>query len=508
MTMNLVEYVDKATIQYINNNRKSIRKKSGQFFTPASVASFMGSMIDSDKSELNILDAGGGTGILTAAVCQKIADLGKTHRINVDIYENNLQVHTVLESNLLYIQKSLESKGIEASLRIIPDNFIVSNCLEWTGLVPHERYDLVISNPPYKKIGKNEAEANTMPEIVYGQPNLYFLFMAMGARLLKKDGELIYIVPRSFSSGLYFSSFRNWFFENVKLTNLHIFTSRKQVFKTDDILQETVILRAKKTDTSLDFITITESVDSKMKLENDFSVSYEICLTNDHNHFLYIPANQQDIKVLNFINQWKGNLCDIGFKMKTGVVVDFRETMWLRTQKENNTIPLLWSYNLKNNRMIFPANDKDKPQYLLACPNTAKLQMRVDNYVILKRFTSKEESKRLQCAILMKEDFDKYTGISTENHLNFITKVSGNMTPEEMFGIFVVLNSGYMDKYFRILSGSTQVNATEINKLPFPNYEDVVALGAMAMQCDSLDEQTCDKLLESKYTETSTAIAV
>jgi hypothetical protein len=31
--------------------------------------------------------------------------------------------------------------------------------------------------------------------------------------------------------------------------------------------------------------------------------------------------------------------------MKTGVVVDFRETMWLRMQKDDNTIPLLWQGN-------------------------------------------------------------------------------------------------------------------------------------------------------------------
>ena len=506
--MNFVEYVENTTIQYINKSRKSVRKEIGQFFTPASIANFMGNMAESDKEKLYILDAGGGTGILTAAILQKIYDATNVREVTIDVYENNLQVYPVLKNNLSYISEILENKGVKVSFRIITDNFIVSNFFEWTGFAPYEKYDIVISNPPYKKIGKDDEEANTMADIVYGQPNLYFLFMAMGARLLKPDGELIYIVPRSFSSGLYFSAFRKWFLDTVKLTDLHIFASRDQIFKTDEILQETIIIRAKKTDNVIDTISITESADSEMQSVYNFSVPYDVCVSNDNNRFLYFPSNREDIIVLDFVNQWKYTLCDIGFKMKTGVVVDFRETMWLRTQKEDNTIPLLWSYNLKNNRMTFPVNNKDKPQYLLACPNTAKLQMRVDNYVIIKRFTSKEEPRRLQCAILMKEDFSKYASISTENHLNFITKVSGNMTQEEMFGIFVILNSGYMDKYFRILNGSTQVNATEINAMPFPSYEEVIDLGAKAMRYNNLDEKTCDKLLENKYGEISATVAV
>jgi adenine-specific DNA-methyltransferase len=370
--------------------------------------------------------------------------------------------------------------------------------------MPYGKYDIVISNPPYKKIGKNDAEASTMSELVYGQPNLYFLFMAMGAHLLKPNGEFVYIVPRSFTSGLYFSAFRKWFSSEMTYADLHLFASRDQVFADDGVLQETIIVRAEKASKKRKNISITQSADGITIETLAITVPYDLCVGADENQFLYLPTSVEDIEVLEFINRWEHTLCDIGFKMKTGVVVDFRETLWLRTQKEADTIPLLWSYNLKDNRMIFPIKDKAKPQYLLTCPSTAKLQMKVDNYVILKRFTSKEEPRRIQCALLMKEDFMNYTSISTENHLNFITKMSGDMLQEEMFGIFVVLNSGYMDRYFRILNGSTQVNANEINSIPFPSYDDVLELGIEAMQHNHLTEKLCDDILERKYKSAST----
>jgi adenine-specific DNA-methyltransferase len=338
-----------------------------------------------------------------------------------------------------------------------------------------------------------------MAEIVYGQPNLYFLFMAMGSRLLKQGGEFIYIVPRSFTSGLYFSVFRKWFIDEMKITDLHIFTLRDEVFQNDGILQETVVLRAVKTNRHIDRISITESTNSELQPINKIFVDYDICVSKNKDCFLYLPSNQEDIEVLNFINQWEYTLADGGFRMKTGLVVDFRETEWLREYKQHNTLPLLWAHNLKNNRVIFPVNHKNKAQYLIDCPDTDRLKMRLDNYVILKRFTSKEEKKRLQCSVLLKNDFENYPAISTENHLNFITKINGNMTEEDMFGIFAVLNSSYMDRYFRILNGSTQVNANEINSLPFPSHGDIIDIGRVMMNSNDLSETVCDYILDSKY---------
>jgi len=46
------------------------------------------------------------------------------------------------------------------------------------------KYDVVIGNPPYMKIPKDALEATAMPEVCYGVPNLYFIFVAMGLFIL------------------------------------------------------------------------------------------------------------------------------------------------------------------------------------------------------------------------------------------------------------------------------------------------------------------------------------
>jgi adenine-specific DNA-methyltransferase len=73
------------------------------------------------------------------------------------------------------------------------------------------------------------------------------------------------------------------------------------------------------------------------------------------------------------------------------------------------------------------------------------------------------------------------------------------MSKEEAYGLYVVLNSSYLDKYFRILNGSTQVNATEINAIPFPSLEAIKEMGCNAMMCTNLDESICDAIIEEQF---------
>ena len=105
-------------------------------------------------------------------------------------------------------------------------------------------YDLVISNPPYFKIRKDDPRAVAWASVVHGQPNIYSLFMAVSAELLSETGKLVYIVPRSFASGPYFRRFREVFFQRVAPTAVHLFESRKDVFKNQTVLQENLIIRS------------------------------------------------------------------------------------------------------------------------------------------------------------------------------------------------------------------------------------------------------------------------
>ena len=106
------------------------------------------------------------------------------------------------------------------------------------------RYDLIISNPPYYKLNKSSPKALALQQYVYGQPNIYAFFMLLSGMLLNETGEMVFITPRSFCSGLYYSKIRRWFVNTLTLDRLHLFETRKDVFVDDEILQENLIFHA------------------------------------------------------------------------------------------------------------------------------------------------------------------------------------------------------------------------------------------------------------------------
>ncbi len=486
------------TIDFVNKVDKKTRKKIGQFFTPISVARYMASLMTTSKNKIKICDAGAGSGILTASICEIILNDSQIQEVIIDLYENDPTIISLLKENLNIISQEFDKKNKRLCFNIIEDNYILKNADYWNGEISIEEenlYDIIISNPPYKKLRKQEPESISMSSIVHGQPNIYFLFMAMSAKLLKENGEMIFITPRSFTSGAYFRKFREWFFNNVRLTNLHLFISRTDVFDTDKVLQETIITKAIKTVERQDFITITESENLSISNYYEHRVPYSgiINCSND-NYFMMIPTNNEDLRTMELMNSWNETLISLGYRLKTGPVVDFRSTEFLKENEDRNTVPLFWAYNFNCQRIVYPIHKEDKPQFILNNDISKKLLVENRDYILLKRFTSKEEKRRVQSILYFSKDFDCDL-IGIENHLNYIVKENGDFTNEELYGLFATLNTSFIDRYYRILNGSTQVNATEMNSLPMPNKNQIIEIGKLAIIEPVLNVEICDNII-------------
>ena len=83
------------TERFIASVPKAKRKKYGQFFTNSTTAKFMASLFcfDLSKQKIEILDAGAGTGILAAAVVQKLYELGYVGKIYVTCYVRGISFY-------------------------------------------------------------------------------------------------------------------------------------------------------------------------------------------------------------------------------------------------------------------------------------------------------------------------------------------------------------------------------------------------------------------------------
>lgn len=481
---NLLGIVVKNTDAFIASVPKSQRKKFGQFFTTLKTAKFMADLfhLDLEKNELFLLDAGAGTGILSAALIDRIYQDGYKGKVHLTCYETDNAVLPVLEKNLKIAK---DSYGIDYIIK--RENYITSQFFGERTLIDDDsnKYDYIIGNPPYIKIPKDSPEALSMADVCHGAPNLYFLFWAMGIYNLRPNQELVYIIPRSWTSGAYFRQFRKYLFENSVITDIHLFNSRDKVFGGDAVLQETIIVKIKKTTVEPKTINITTSSTSDFSNLRRFQAPYHTVIPR--NQFVYLVKDKEDAEVLDRINRLPKTLPGIQMKMQTGLIVDFRTRDALRDVMEEGAFPLLYSHHIKDGRVTWPAGKEGE---VIKTNHRSYLQENSD-FLLVKRFTSKEEKRRLQCGIYLKQRYSEFAYISTQNKVNFVKCDSPCIT----YGLYVLLNSSLYDSYYRIMNGSTQVNSTEINQMPIPGREVIEEMGRELMH-QELSVANCNKIID------------
>lgn len=491
----MLDYVIERTNKYIDSMPKKERKKYGQFFTSKDTSRYMAGLynIPANQPKVSILDAGAGSGILSCALIEKLEQIDSIQKIELTCYENDSNILNLLKENLQICQEK-SKKDIQT--QIITDNYITSQSLDFNRMLgghsKPQKYDLVIGNPPYKKIPKDAPEAAAMPEVCYGAPNLYFIFAAMGLFNLERDGEMVYIIPRSWTSGAYFKRFRQYFLTTGKIEQLHLFVSRKEVFDQEDILQETMIIKVKKTDKTPNKVTVTSSHSSR-DFDNltSLSVPYSLVVSGN-DYYVYLVTDEKEIAVLERLHQFDKTLPEIGLKMKTGLTVDFRNRELLRNEAERGAVPLFYAQHIKQGEVQFPI--QKEYQYVLT--DRKGIVQDNQNYLFVKRFTAKEEHRRLQCGVYLSKNYPQYQKISTQNKINFVDGVQTELSECLVYGLYVLFNSTLYDKYYRILNGSTQVNATEINAMPVPDLEIIQEMGRKLMKSRDLSEKNCNVILE------------
>ena len=491
----MLDYIIERTNKYIADMSKNERKKYGQFFTSKETARFMAELfvIPDDMAKVRILDAGAGSGILSCAFLERLEQFDSVQTIELTCYENDDNILGLLKENLRAFQANSKK---DIRIEIVTENYITSQYLDFNHMIgadPNpQKYDFVIGNPPYMKISKDAPEATAMPEVCYGAPNLYFIFAAMGLFNLDSNGEMVYIIPRSWTSGAYFRRFRQFFLTEGKLEHIHLFVSRNKVFDKEDVLQETIIIKVKRTGQTPDEITITSS-QSNSDFDNltSLTVPYDLVVSGN-DYYVYLVTDEKEVSVLERLHRFDKTLPDIGLKMKTGLTVDFRNREILRDDVEEGAIPLFYSQHIKQGEVQFPIQKEH--EYVVT--DQRGLMQDNRNYLFVKRFTAKEERRRLQCGVYLSKKYPQYKKISTQNKINFIDGLITEMSECLVYGLYVIFNSTLYDEYYRILNGSTQVNSTEINAMPVPDLDSIQEMGRKLMKSRDMSENNCNMILE------------
>jgi adenine-specific DNA-methyltransferase len=478
----LVEFAHEAGRIFTESRTRGEQRDLGQFMTPPAIARFMASRLvgNLDAEEVRVLEPAAGAGILAAATVERLLQLPRRpRRVELLMCEFDVRLVPTLEALARKMKVTCAEAGIHLDVLVQHGDFLLSE-LALSGDAVGGL--LVISNPPFLKLNKSEdPRAAAHGYAVHGQPNIYALFMAACARLAAHPtSRWCFITPRSWMSGAYFRKARQTMLRHLTFDHFHAFESRTEGFEEDGVLQETVIAWAtgrQVPDADLT-IMLTRSQGSA-DLEQASAVSVPVArIMKDREHaMLALPTTSEDP-----FEGWTATLGTYGLAVSTGPVVAFRAAAFTRTVGEGSTVPLLWLQHVGQQLVRWPLNKKR--EHVVATAASAWMLLPNRPMVIMRRFSPKEDQRRVTCAAY--EGELPGAAIGLENHLNYVYRPGGSMSITEARGLSAFLASKVVDEHFRALAGSTQVNAVELRKLPLPPLASLLAIGAQLPKAPTL----------------------
>ncbi|WP_066425830.1 BsuBI/PstI family type II restriction endonuclease [Anabaena sp. 4-3] len=480
MTTFLTDSTDINRIQFSSRLDLKQRSELGQFFTPAPVARFMAKQFSHLSGNISLLDPGAGVGALTAAFVEQIlANPNNVESCLLTAYEVESAFLSSLRQCLTECCVALENRGIKANYCLHEESFIKAVTEINLPLFTKSSINFThaILNPPYKKISSQSVEKKILSKQGIDTVNFYSAFVWLTVLQLAKNGEIVAITPRSFCNGAYFRPFRQALLANTALNKIHIFESRSAAFSEDKVLQENIIFHTIKTNIKPDYVQITNNSENNLdELSELRYVPYkEVVAANDAENFIHIVTNSLEDALRVQMNKFSFTLDEIGLEVSTGPVVDFRLKSALRTCWDKQSVPLLYPEAIKTGKVVFPPNNPRKAIAIEQNQDTEKWLIQPGWYVLTKRFSAKEEKRRVVAAVCSPLDAP---ALGIENHLNYYHAKGQGINPDLARGLAGFLNSTLFDHYFRQFSGHTQVNATDLRRIKYPGKDDLMRLGS------------------------------
>ena len=459
------------SLRHEANAKLDPKKKGalGQFMTPFKIAEFMASLFVRRNNAV-LLDAGAGIGSLTLAANKAL----KLER--VEAWELDAVMVSYLKSNLASLDVPT----------VLHERDFILDSVDRIQFDLGTRFTHAILNPPYKKIGTDSVHRLACRQIGLETVNLYTAFFALAILQMELGGEIVIIIPRSFCNGPYYKPFRDLMLAKCSVDLIHVFESRSQAFKDDEVLQENIILKLTRGGAQSD-VTLSFSHDACFDDVLHRVVPFRVIVEPaDQERFIRIPKETESDKTL--ADLFKFALKDLGLEVCTGPVVDFRLKAWWSQDPQPDTVPCVYPHHFTSAGFEWPKQHK-KPNSLFRSPSVDKWLMREGVYVLVKRFSAKEERRRVVAYLVTPEDTNSEL-VGFENHWNVFHVRKGGLELDVARGLVVFLNTTALDNYFRVFSGHTQVNATDLRNLKYPSLQRLRELGQRyghGMEQDAID---------------------
>ena len=483
-----------SALDYADTKRRSMalpkKQRLEQYFSSAPLARLMASMMDYPQEDISILDPGAGVGSLSAACVEEACGRVRPPRsVSVTAYEVDPALWDSLGDSLERAGDLCGRHGIRFSFSLAKTDFVSDYS---RGAAP-AGFTHVIMNPPYGKISVSSRAYEDLRRVGLQTTNKYAAFIAISQNMLGDGGQMVFISPRSFCNGTYFDRFRRGFLESMSIRRIHLFGSRTSSFRDDGVLQENVIIHAAKRGRRRR-VTVSSSGGPEDSGRGRRVAPAEVVFDSDPRRFIHIVPDAAGSRISAMMRGLECTLDDLGLGVSTGRVVDFRARNELVSDAADGAVPLVRPFNISGGMVEFPILGKKHQNFIMEGEKSRKLLVKNGNYVLVKRFTTVEERRRIVAAVWTDREYETEM-VGFENRTNYFHRDGGGLDLMVAKGLWAFLNSTVVDSYFRQFNGSTQVNATDLRYIRYPSVDRLGRLGA-AVRSDTPDQGRLDDMVE------------
>jgi len=463
---------------------KDVKKKLGQFYTPANIVKRMVLDLKSNLKSLTnkdlLIDPACGTGVFLIEIIAQLKDIFTPEQLinyvkkNIYAYDVNPFAVVVTKINIAYVMINTFPDKKNEILEFATNKNILSN-IKWKNTITEKEgnvYKIILGNPPYFKLNnKMIREIKGYEDILYGQPNIYSFFMYWAIQHLQQKGTMSFIVPQSIRSGLYFKNLRAKM-KNLRIRSIIHIDSRQNVF---DRAEQAVLIICLENKPVANTKTIIQFFDGNGKINTQFKIPrFKLMMDEKNNHIFIISKKFDMYTILEKVLQNSSSLDDEtrALKFSNGLFV------WNQHKKDiveqsPKTIPIIYGGNVQP--LIFDfspcSSNKERKQFAFISEETSAYVLS-GKRLLIQRTTNFEKDIRLKACLISDVFLEKYPQYFLENHINFLCSINGKnelLSSQTMYYYLGILNSKLLNYIFSSKSGNTQVSANELNSLPYPN---------------------------------------
>ncbi|PKQ27611.1 MAG: hypothetical protein CVT63_07065 [Candidatus Anoxymicrobium japonicum] len=477
--------------EFVLSQHKKKRPLS-EFYTPTHIAEHIADSLNLSAAELIsgqiVLDPACGNGTLLVAVARRlvkaalsgqIAPRAMLSRLDSIFHGSDVQPFAIAMARwqLLLAFSPVWSSITDVHLPRFPNVQLRDTLSDPTFRWQTDRkVDYVITNPPFAKIPIDRIVSRLdYEDVIYGQPNLYQLFLWWSVRATKPGGRIAVVVPQSFRSGLYFRKLRQRLNDDCSLLSITQFTDREGVFDGVDSSLMIVVLERKgeQYNRAVNSPVLTRVSRDGRDLDNLAPVlipQRRIVHSTSQGPVWIISNNVMDYDIVDKVyakSMPLGKLQDI-FSIHNGGFVWNQHKPLLTGDWYPGTAPLLSTQNVSFMEFTFPVDYlvKNGRQFTMASPEVrARCKKRI--CLLVKRTTPKKHGRRVIAALVTDEFAEQYHEYFIENHLNSVS-ITETASAVLLLGLTGWFNSRLLNFVFQMMNGNSHISTHEMEILPVP----------------------------------------